>query len=200
MRGSSSLARGLLQVNGPAEDNGRIILARAGFTALNPWRKRFLWDHPRSRGVYASQFHTVNRQEGSSPLARGLLVRPQRFVPAVGIIPARAGFTSDEHWTTVVRRDHPRSRGVYRIQHLSLAPHSGSSPLARGLHYDPDHTEDRAGIIPARAGFTSKAGLRPVPHPDHPRSRGVYRVPLLLPDRLHGSSPLARGLPAFRWR
>ena len=53
----------------------------------------------------------------------------------------------------------------------------------------------QAGIIPARAGFTS-AGMDALTlAQDHPRSRGVYGD---LVDRLRaagGSSPLARGLP-----
>ena len=51
------------------------------------------------------------------------------------------------------------------------------------------------GIIPARAGFTDTeiAGLRVTW--DHPRSRGVYRPPVMPWLRATGSSPLARGLP-----
>ena len=53
------------------------------------------------------------------------------------------------------------------------------------------------GIIPARAGFTHRDGDLVAVQGDHPRSRGVYGAPspTLCADR--GSSPLARGLPAF---
>ena len=50
------------------------------------------------------------------------------------------------------------------------------------------------GIIPARAGFTSRPWWRHRPQSDHPRSRGVY---FSFDERHHelaGSSPLARGL------
>ena len=70
--GSSPLARGLLVFGDELTEPRRIIPARAGFTLFCLSAVRGTWDHPRSRGVYASQFHTVNRQEGSSPLARGL--------------------------------------------------------------------------------------------------------------------------------
>ena len=72
--GSSPLARGLLAGGPRCCWPGRIIPARAGFTA-SPRRRGGAWpDHPRSRGVYEA--------DGS---VRGL---PER------IIPARAGFTA----------------------------------------------------------------------------------------------------------
>ena len=50
------------------------------------------------------------------------------------------------------------------------------------------------GIIPARAGFTTRRMRRRYRDSDHPRSRGVYgRSPASL-SRPTGSSPLARGL------
>ena len=91
----------------------------------------------------------------------------------------------------------------------------GSSPLARGLLERRLRAVCSAGIIPARAGFTSflllktsqLPGSSPLarglpsgptskvsPWPDHPRSRGVYvrRADPVAGRR--GSSPLARGL------
>ena len=55
------------------------------------------------------------RYEGSSPLARGLLIDIYLVPKPNGIIPARAGFTYwfDDPSQTI--SDHPRSRGVYRI-------------------------------------------------------------------------------------
>ena len=51
-----------------------------------------------------------------------------------------------------------------------------------------------AGIIPARAGFTSPPTRRGHTSWDHPRSRGVYCRSKSLSMRMTGSSPLARGL------
>ena len=76
-------------------------------------------------------------------------------------------------WET--RRDHPRSRGVYRIICQSRAQTGGSSPLARGLPHADEPVRHRPGIIPARAGFTYRG------------HRDARSIP--------GSSPLARGLP-----
>ena len=97
-----------------------------------------------------------------------------------------------------LRPDHPRSRGVYAINKLDGNQLWGSSPLARGLHRLLDHRFVVAGIIPARAGFTThrtdpRSGRR-----DHPRSRGVYSVEDALTISGTGSSPLARGLLPHR--
>ena len=91
--------------------------------------------------------------------------------------------------------DHPRSRGVYASSGLSITSRGGSSPLARGL---PERSEERTAvhrIIPARAGFTTPSCPRTVRTRDHPRSRGVYVVPVGRSHYWRGSSPLARGLP-----
>ena len=94
-----------------------------------------------------------------------------------------------------LRRDHPRSRGVYALDFADDLFPDGSSPLARGLHDADVVAHAVVGIIPARAGFT----LPPLPQwprsQDHPRSRGVYAFDgSFILDHL-GSSPLARGLP-----
>ena len=52
----------------------------------------------------------------------------------------------------------------------------------------------RAGIIPARAGFTDDASLTGGRLSDHPRSRGVYVSCPAGESHPRGSSPLARGL------
>ena len=173
-------------------------------------------DHPRSRGVYATRRQASPSRRGSSPLARGLRDRGVVLLGDDGIIPARAGFTSSS-WSTRPRPwDHPRSRGVYRprtgtgprgpgssplarglrrrLSLLRLA--AGSSPLARGLRRSGGRWPARAGIIPARAGFTPLPFTRPYTLSDHPRSRGVYLLLTHPHPRSTGSSPLARGLPA----
>ena len=112
----------------------------------------------------------------------------------MGIIPARAGFTGLRPRPQPQGRDHPRSRGVYPVGAAYSIDNHGSSPLARGLRLYAPHTRDRAGIIPARAGFTARTHARQRREQDHPRSRGVYHEceGLFVGDS--GSSPLARGL------
>ena len=74
---------------------------------------------------------------------------------------------------------------------------AGSSPLARGLLRAAQKNYDRFRIIPARAGFTLRLCRRRCWRPDHPRSRGVYIEAGQARSRRPGSSPLARGLPAW---
>ena len=70
----------------------------------------------------------------------------------------------------------------------------GSSPLARGLRIQFGPFMLERGIIPARAGFTARAGSPTDAARDHPRSRGVYVTRGSSPGATSGSSPLARGL------
>ena len=111
----------------------RIIPARAGFTPAPTATPPQDEDHPRSRGVYRSPDLTADTKDGSSPLARGLLGEVLTIKDIIGIIPARAGFTYSRRRRTRVRKDHPRSRGVYELSHLVCSDFEGSSPLARGL-------------------------------------------------------------------
>ena len=114
------------------------------------------------------------RLRGSSPLARGLLIRRELAVMPLRIIPARAGFTGEEKHVRVDIEDHPRSRGVYTCAIPDLAASEGSSPLARGLlTFLIDRLAERR-IIPARAEFTNHAAGIDTCSSDHPRSRGVY--------------------------
>ena len=91
-------------------------------------------------------------------------------------------------------KDHPRSRGVYPTTTCPTRLSQGSSPLARGLRYNPLSEFKRGGIIPARAGFTRRSRQLFHGAGDHPRSRGVYSGSRSYPQACRGSSPLARGL------
>ena len=198
--GSSPLARGLPPSTRTGRRPRRIIPARAGFTASGAPTASHGEDHPRSRGVYSWAVARAIGSGGSSPLARGLQKGTENEHDRPGIIPARAGFTRKRWRPRSGRRDHPRSRGVYRTSRCPRWSRSGSSPLARGLrrHARPLRTPRR--IIPARAGFTAVRGSPPGLRGDHPRSRGVYRSLDRDRSRATGSSPLARGLPSPGWR
>ena len=112
-KGSSPLARGLQDAMDEGGYRARIIPARAGFTDREPAGILLARDHPRSRGVYGAGVTGNGSVLGSSPLARGLLVWEAGTPVLTGIIPARAGFTVGRGVPEVLRRDHPRSRGVY---------------------------------------------------------------------------------------
>ena len=118
--GSSPLARGLLSANHMRGPASRIIPARAGFTRAICRRPSSAGDHPRSRGVYAARARMIALRRGSSPLARGLRVLARLGAGRHRIIPARAGFTRFHHFVTIDGRDHPRSRGVYRMSSFTV--------------------------------------------------------------------------------
>ena len=192
--GSSPLARGLPPKRTIDRLTWRIIPARAGFTWPGRRSEPCRWDHPRSRGVYPLDSDASRVAVGSSPLARGLLHFEVHVNDGTGIIPARAGFTRRKPFRARRRGDHPRSRGVYPRGPGRPGPHVGSSPLARGSRHRRLLPIAGAGIIPARAGFTTHSGLRFEVGVDHPRSRGVYWPARGASTRTGGSSPLARGL------
>ena len=91
--GSSPLARGLLERDPGRPERGRIIPARAGFTATAENTDPSSPDHPRSRGVYGNSTGLRSSSDGSSPLARGLPDETRKGITMTRIIPARAGFT-----------------------------------------------------------------------------------------------------------
>ena len=91
--GSSPLARGLRTRPSRRRSRIRIIPARAGFTARDGRYPARFWDHPRSRGVYGITCGPAGSARGSSPLARGLLIKQRKQPNGFRIIPARAGFT-----------------------------------------------------------------------------------------------------------
>ena len=153
-RGSSPLARGLpVSLRRPLNTAG-IIPARAGFTPKHIAGRAPHMDHPRSRGVYNISDDDPAGEGGSSPLARGLRPARVRAWLAIGIIPARAGFTPRVRVGGRRRGDHPRSRGVYAAGDRLVHGGRGSSPLARGLPPTPTLSCPGRRIIPARAGFT----------------------------------------------
>ena len=196
--GSSPLARGLPRSLEQLSCAGGIIPARAGFTGGAAASALMGGDHPRSRGVYANLPYKELRNNGSSPLARGLLVKKSTAKRISGIIPARAGFTEDVLHSISFRQDHPRSRGVYSRYAEYAVDNEGSSPLARGLLIYRPFQEGGRGIIPARAGFTAPRTLHRKLPQDHPRSRGVYGRGTSVIRSADGSSPLARGLRMCR--
>ena len=196
--GSSPLARGLPIGLSQRPPTNRIIPARAGFTMMMKSSLTLKGDHPRSRGVYVKDIPMPWTGDGSSPLARGLRRGSKVAIRIEGIIPARAGFTRLLCALFFIRGDHPRSRGVYRIQTVATTPATGSSPLARGLRGQCPVVRRLGRIIPARAGFTVFVGGADHHVRDHPRSRGVYLFMQIWSSGDPGSSPLARGLRSGR--
>ena len=134
--GSSPLARGLRRPRSLDPGRRGIIPARAGFTPTTSGQTGGDADHPRSRGVYSRPESGLPSSPGSSPLARGLLSSPTETEHHKRIIPARAGFTPTSRKSSLITRDHPRSRGVYQGSLVKKVFANGSSPLARGLPHE----------------------------------------------------------------
>ena len=131
--------------------------------------------------------------EGSSPLARGTRLFVFCFIDKCGLIPARAGNTSLINPSSQIAWAHPRSRGEHVPGFTKWDAWLGSSPLARGTQRLVRAWQERRGLIPARAGNTSRfRRLSRVPGA-HPRSRGEHLVYRTHCRVVGGSSPLARG-------
>ncbi len=175
--------------------HGRVGItpARAGSTQRSMRRRRWLRDHPRSRGEHVLGAVGYDRGDGSPPLARGARRVVPRNQTELGITPARAGST----WTCArsppAPGDHPRSRGEHPPACCLNVRNCGSPPLARGAPVVCADGYGSVGITPARAGSTLRH-LRGRRGPrDHPRSRGEHRHRCRDARDRRGSPPLARG-------
>ena len=114
------------------------------------------WDHPRSRGYYVSDKKSSFICLGSPPLTR---VLPHDFLlPFLlnGITPAHAGITHEGTLRCISCRDHPRSRGYYKINLKKFASILGSPPLTRVLLIVGGEEARGWRITPAHAGITLK--------------------------------------------
>ena len=90
---------------------------------------------------------------------RGLHHHALGLLGIYGIIPARAGFTSEIVIHVAEKTDHPRACGVYTSSRRRMAVGHGSSPRVRGLRGRGFAVSEQIGIIPARAGFTAGAAI-----------------------------------------
>ena len=175
LMGSSPLARGTLLLLCLCSLCGGLIPARAGNTHSGCKSSNNSWAHPRSRGEHPPETEAPDLTKGSSPLARGTPHQALAGLPALGLIPARAGNTHPRRGRCRPSRAHPRSRGEHRPCQRHQRPQQGSSPLARGTPSVSGVGRDFLGLIPARAGNTRGCELAEA-------ARWVG-----------GSSPLARG-------
>ena len=145
------------------------------------------------RGEHRPSRSITALRSGSSPRARGAHGPVRERHLARGIIPACAGSTSSRSRRARPRRDHPRVRGEHLDPVTAPGPHWGSSPRARGAHWELLRPGAELGIIPACAGSTDPFDHVLVDAGDHPRVRGEHSSgPSTVPFST-GSSPRARG-------
>ena len=92
-------------------------------------------------------------------------------------------------------RAHPRAGGENKPVSNAKPVTGGSSPRGRGKQRIGLQSEEKGGLIPARAGKTHPSTPRPPNWAAHPRAGGEnQRVPARRSARL-GSSPRGRGKP-----
>src|SRR5690606_7960174 len=171
--GSSPHTRGALRSHRVRKRWLGIIPACAGSTrarAPSPHRRE---DHPRVRGEHPPRNTPGPRPGGSSPRARGAL-------PVMITL-------------TYPGADHPRVRGEHFAGGATRNGKTGSSPRARGARRGCVGWAPCSRIIPACAGSTLSPCPTVAETADHPRVRGEHTQASGDIDRLHGSSPRARG-------
>ena len=154
--GSSPLARGTPGSRASSHQRHGLIPARAGNTDSLAVSPNFTRAHPRSRGEHDDYQCVCGGAPGSSPLARGTLTLRILHSHRAGLIPARAGNTELRGAGAVDVGAHPRSRGEHARHGTKEGRRWGSSPLARGTQHDASDVPALTGLIPARAGNTTR--------------------------------------------
>ena len=191
--GSSPLARGTRFHHARVVGAPRFIPAGAGNTGTCRMRQPNPAVHPRWRGEHGQEGARRARWPGSSPLARGTLLRVSSTCSTMRFIPAGAGNTLPSESRQARGAVHPRWRGEHMTQPIDMQSAIGSSPLARGTPRVSHRNTRHRRFIPAGAGNTAWS-LRPWSGcAVHPRWRGEHTTTRLPYERRNGSSPLARG-------
>ena len=214
-RGSSPRVRGKPDSHGMGGVHGRLIPARAGKTVeavrayYNPRA------HPRACGKTASTARTracspahpracgenspgrasLVTTPGSSPRVRGKPTRSRPQGLPRGLIPARAGKTLKRLVTQSHAPAHPRACGENGRDFGDPLVRRGSSPRVRGKPAPGRARRDMEGLIPARAGKTSRSVRGCGSGRAHPRACGENVADLEEETSPDGSSPRVRGKP-----
>ena len=191
--GSSPRVRGKRAAVVRGGFKARLIPARAGKTRVRTARPPRSRAHPRACGENIAAFQPGAPDFGSSPRVRG---KPHaRACPATahGLIPARAGKTSQCPSGLDQSEAHPRACGENRPQLLGSGIRRGSSPRVREKHTTQTVRHALKRLIPARAGKTSAHHQTNVPPRAHPRACGENPSSYSSPAAQSGSSPRVRG-------
>ena len=179
------VARGLEQL--------RFIPACAGNAASASGSSPFQPVHPRVRGERATASALSVRLAGSSPRARGTLLRDDGTLWLNRFIPACAGNAPRNQSASGDGAVHPRVRGERFGAPFFGLPLTGSSPRARGTRQHVIESGSPSRFIPACAGNATARRRPHRPSTVHPRVRGERIVTVETVDPIGGSSPRARG-------
>ena len=136
-------------------DYPELLRLRDAYRDASPATVRFWKDCARAWDIASSG----KGVRGSSPLARGARERRGDAGRIQRLIPARAGSTQVVPRAPSSASAHPRSRGEHMQSAGHLSAMAGSSPLARGALLGEAGAADRRGLIPARAGSTSRGSV-----------------------------------------
>ena len=188
--------RGARVEGGRGESNVGLIPARAGSTSGRDSSSGEERAHPRPCGEHAEGVASRFAVAGSSPPVRGARRSRNRGRRTAGLIPARAGSTGAVPSPTCGHWAHPRPCGEHAAFHQTLPLGLGSSPPVRGALLGLLIAVGVVGLIPARAGSTSKTHTPRFGTWAHPRPCGEHagaKSPSRLPP---GSSPPVRGAHA----
>ena len=133
--GSSPHARGTLCCAPDQQHGTRFIPACAGNAFAGPGGPGLYPVHPRMRGERERRPKAARPAPGSSPHARGTRMRSKPGRISRRFIPACAGnaMASSSGWED--RAVHPRMRGERRSIQPPPGARNGSSPHARGTHF-----------------------------------------------------------------
>ncbi len=135
--GLSPLARGTLLHSLRSCFKFRFIPAGAGNTTGGRAQFRRTTVYPRWRGEHYNGMNPVFWFSGLSPLARGTPAQPLACLATGRFIPAGAGNTTVEFFTSKGITVYPRWRGEHYLDSATNVYSAGLSPLARGtLTYD----------------------------------------------------------------
>ena len=150
----------------------RLIPARAGKTAHEPYCPCTSRAHPRAGG----ENPVANRQQelewGSSPRGRGKLTAQPSSLPLRRLIPARAGKTCALGLAQGMASAHPRAGGENHDVNFDEVYSDGSSPRGRGKQAVEAEALVGERLIPARAGKTTQCKVHSIQCRAHPRAGG----------------------------
>ena len=191
--GSSPRVRGKPRVRVPVRSGRRLIPARAGKTVARSSSGRVSQAHPRACGENRLTALTRIGTAGSSPRVRGKPAMLVCLASSTGLIPARAGKTSQPPAAPSQCPAHPRACGENRDGVLRSMSIGGSSPRVRGKRASDPAASWARGLIPARAGKTASALVVAERPPAHPRACGENGAVDTAARPALGSSPRVRG-------
>ena len=133
--GSSPHARGTHGWTGSRKRSLRFIPACAGNASVQAAIVGKVAVHPRMRGERLTEEDIEQATAGSSPHARGTRAHPALEGIGVRFIPACAGNASGISGPASTEPVHPRMRGERYARRIRSWPFGGSSPHARGTHF-----------------------------------------------------------------